>query len=280
MNLIRKIFLFLLLLSSSRIYCQLSSSIDDIFIGDQYTFDPYIVPQEILEESAPEFNHNQLFFWLSQEKPEKETPTNLVLKLKDKRRSDFDFKLFGIQSFRVDDTTIIKPGGEFFFYFKSSYYQSKINEIYYYDGWTKGYFASVEIPTNYNPENKSYFDFFPIIGSTKKQNIFVDKYFGEKDSIAEYSFSGYKFLFHFKNTGEVGHYDEIIYESNLVVEYDNKEIFKFNSNMKFPYVIGDFNNNGLIDLFIYYGNFGRVYSFIEFTGKKYSEKSYYQESAD
>lgn len=278
-----KIFVCFALALSNYSYGQAPPNADNIFIGSFYTFDPYIVGEYQLKRDAPEFDTKKIFFWIKADSLDSNINKVLVLDLKDDRESDFSFKLYVLDYCLLKDSTILKPDQSIFFIYNCRNYSSVINTIYYYDGWSKGYFASVDLPTEGDfPHDDFNLPFFSVVGSlNKNMKIYLDRFSTGQYDDEDYRYRDYTVKSSLFDTGQYGYFDAKIFDSFLSVEYNSKEVFRFSSQSQLSYYVGDFNGNGLISLYILEGSLeGRQYTIIEISENDYDRKSYFQQSAE
>ena len=160
---------------------------------------------------------------------------------------------------------------------------SIINAIYYYDGWGKGYFASIDIPSELNVPK---YDFrsprFPVIGSlNNNMKIYLNRFKSGQYHDESYNYQGYSIKSHLIDTGQYGYFDSKIYDAILSIEYQNKEILRISSESKLYYFVGDLNGSSLISLYVVQGfPDGISHSIIECSENKFKRKFYFHKSVD
>ena len=99
----------------------------------------------------------------------------------------------------------------------------------------------------------------------------------QKSTVDTSAVGEYLFLSHFRNTGEIDHYDVMIFEYWLEVIYNSQSIFTTERSW-FPidFSTGDFNGNNKLDVSFAY-NIMYVYVhhyIIEFDGPSYQTKHF------
>ncbi len=268
--------LLLLLLSTTLSFSQ----INDIFIGNFYTFDPYLLSPNELEENIPGFDKNQLFVWLYQRVPEDNTIEKLdsaTIVFNGLSPSEF----YTTKDPLIYENDTLEIGKNLFFGYKNTVFETSIERFIYYFCYNDScnIYAACSIPLSLGNVEESPF-FYDIVCSTSKDLHLSHDRFNEQKIVEDTIRIGdYTITSYLEDTGLKGKYMETVYESFIQVRYKSDLVYDTKRQYyQLFYKVGDFNGNGKLDLFIFHHPWDRIYWIIEFKGAKFQIKGYKIES--
>ena len=159
------ILLLLLLLSTTLSLSQ----INDIFIGNFHTFDPYLLSPKEIEENLPGFDKNQLFVWLYQRVPEDNTIEKLdsaTIAFNGLSPSEF----YTTKDPLIIDNDTLEVGTKLFFRYKNEVFETSIERFIYYFCYEDScnVYAACPIPQSLGNVEESPF-FYDVVCSTRKR---------------------------------------------------------------------------------------------------------------
>ena len=274
--LLKLILLFFIIINTST---NNYNDIENVFIGEFNTFDPYELGENGIKDNIPDLSTDRIFLWIKNDSCIMTKNHKLLSKFKGKIEDDKDYEIYQLSEYKISSEITLVENQDIYFLYNGNKYNTKIEKTFCYKGWVYGYFASCFIPDELK-EKDSNENFFPLIGSTNQEiQIFLDRYHSGQVDGEVFSYKDYKIESSIRDTGERGYFDAIVYDASLIVKYKDKEIYRFNSTTKLDYMVGDFNGNGKLDIYIQECFWGRLYLLVEFDKEKIYEKTYQQHSA-
>ena len=252
------------------------AQINDIFVGNFLTFDPYFQPPEELEQNWKSFDNNKLFIHLSDE---------VFFDSSDAQEVVYYENMYGtisnmassMDSFTVG-TINFTIGMPFFFIYQGKKYSTSI-ELFILFGCYKdsaGLAASCFIPEEIIDivESDCYQS---IICSIREQMVL---YFDGLDPNRQPRYvtdiGDYRIISKYEETEKLDPYGNVLYDTRFAVTFRNKLILEETdgpSPYPYKYLIGDFNGNGRMNIFL--SRLGWIHDvwIYEFKGAEYKEKT-------
>ena len=255
------------------------ADVNSVFIGNFKAFDPYRLGPIGLRMKLPEFDNNRLFVWLECNESEQQDLEGVKLLSYGNSEIYVANGPVGYNDAQLDTGTAI------YFVYEGRTYETKIEQFILVKPYglaenLLNTYADCPIPDSLK-ENKSLSSgFFPIICSLQKKiQVYYDKFNVQKTLKETARVQEYRIESFLQDTGQKGHYGEPVYKSRFSVRYRDKVIYDTGEKTyPFKYIIGDFDGNGKVDLYLYYSPWGRIYRIIEFDRSKVKMKEYIQYS--
>ena len=249
------------------------AQINDIFIGNFLTYDPYLLPPVYLTELMPEYDNERLFIWIENKGV---FDTTMILN----RVSPVVATLYSSIHPINHHGNLLQIDTKIHFIFNDQVYNTRIECFLYSDIYENkaDIFAVCVIPKELKGTKLLSSDTFPIICSTSKDIQIIYNKFEVQDSIEVVSRVGdYVVLSYLEDTGLKGKYTEPVYKSYVKVLKNNEVVYDTERQYyPFQYYIGDFNGNGKLDLYIFHHPWDRIHWIIEFDNSEYHIKKYVQ----
>ena len=250
-----------------------SADVNSIFIGKFFDFVPRNYGRSKMKEYVPSFNDSCLFVWIEQNACS--TSIDNKEPLSDLLKSTY---VSNGSIFHYGDT--LKAGSLMYFICRNRIFETRIEKFLLYSHCLHecGYdiYAICSIPDTMKGDSSLFSGRYAVICSTNEDmKIYYDKT-EIQNRITDYETArGYEFFSYLEDTGEKGKYDENIYRSEIQVKYNRTPIFDTGMQVvPFEYIIGDFNGNGKVDLFLFLWDWDQIYTIIEFDRNAYQTKIY------
>jgi len=256
------------------------AQVDDIFIGNFLTFDPYLLSADHIKDSLPGLENRRLFVWLFYN-----VAYDTLLRREYSDSSDLEYVyslVFTTKDSLVKEGVVLFPGSPVYLVCNGSVYSTEIREfVYYVSLWGKAnIYASCSIPQEIHNLHQTA-DFDVLCSTSRSIKVFYDEFEMQED-VDEFTEVGdYRFWSHIEDTGEKGHYLETVYNSFIRVRIDKKTVYDTGrQGVPLFFKIGDFNGNGKVDMYVEHHPWHQYFWIIEFDGESYYQKEYVIESME
>jgi hypothetical protein len=263
----------LLLLLMSIVSSVASAEVDDIFIGKFFDFDARNYGRSNMKQYIPSFNDSCLFVWIEQN-----ACSTSIASMQPLSNSLRDSYVSNGPVFQDGDT--LTAGSPMYFICQNHVFASKINEFLLFSQGLHGcgfeIYAMCSIPDSMKGDSTLFSGMYNIICSTSENiKLYYDRADTQKTLTVTTHVGGYGFYSYLADTGEKGKYDETIYHASLEVRHNMLPVFNTGTQtVPLTYLIGDFNGNGKVDMFLFYWDWDQTYKIIEFDRNTSQMKTY------